>query len=64
MAARKHRAELVSHAALIGTGTMGGAMARRLLASGMKVDVWSRHLSSTVPFTGSGATIHEDVVSW
>jgi 3-hydroxyisobutyrate dehydrogenase len=25
----------------------------------MKVDVWSRHLSSTMPFMGSGATIHE-----
>lgn len=54
-------AEPVSHAAVIGTGTMEAAMARRLLGSRMKVDVWSRRLSSTMPLVGSGATIHEDV---
>jgi len=33
--------------AMIGTGTMGAAMARRLLDARMDVAVWSRHPAST-----------------
>ncbi len=33
--------------AVLGTGTMGTAMAGRLLSAGMNVAVWSRHRSST-----------------
>ena len=48
----KREREPISVVAVIGTGAMGAAMASRLLNSGMKVDVWSRHASSTMPATG------------
>jgi len=48
--------------AVIGTGTMGTAMGRRLLAAGMAVDVWSRHASSTEPLVSAGATAHDQAV--
>jgi 3-hydroxyisobutyrate dehydrogenase len=45
--------------AVIGAGTMGGAMAARLLGAHFDVDVWSR---SPVPaLTDLGATSHADV---
>jgi 3-hydroxyisobutyrate dehydrogenase len=47
--------------AVIGTGTMGSAMALRLLGAGMEVDVWSRHAASTRPLTVAGATAHDEV---
>jgi 3-hydroxyisobutyrate dehydrogenase len=46
--------------AVIGTGTMGTAMALRLLGADMEVDVWSRHAASTVRLTGAGATAHDE----
>src|ERR1700683_3406446 len=46
--------------AVIGTGTMGTAMALRLLGAGMRVDVWSRHAASTTPLVVAGATSHDD----
>jgi 3-hydroxyisobutyrate dehydrogenase len=46
--------------AVIGTGTMGTAMAVRLLGAGMEVDVWSRHAASTTPSVVAGATPHDD----
>jgi 3-hydroxyisobutyrate dehydrogenase len=46
--------------AVIGTGTMGTAMALRLLGAGMEVDVWSRHAASTRPLTVAGATAHKE----
>jgi 3-hydroxyisobutyrate dehydrogenase len=46
--------------AVIGTGTMGTAMARRLLGAGMKVDVWSRHATSTMPLVAAGATAYDE----
>jgi 3-hydroxyisobutyrate dehydrogenase len=55
----KRENESIPHVAVIGTGAMGAAMASRLLGSGMKVDVWSRHLSSTMPLAERGATAHE-----
>lgn len=47
--------------AVIGTGTMGGAMAARLLASNFDVDVWSRHPISTLRLFQLGATSHANV---
>src|SRR5579872_5440649 len=44
--------------AVIGAGTMGGAMATRLLESGMEVEVWSRHSESTAGLRRRGATGH------
>jgi 3-hydroxyisobutyrate dehydrogenase len=45
--------------AVIGTGTMGTAMAHRLLGAGMEVDVWSRHANSTVPLVAAGASAYD-----
>ena len=42
------RTERIPRVAVIGTGTMGSAMAQRLVGAGLAVGVWSRHLSSTV----------------
>jgi 3-hydroxyisobutyrate dehydrogenase len=47
--------------AVIGTGTMGTAMAGRLLRAGHAVDVWSRHALSTKPLVDAGATAYGDV---
>ena len=44
--------------AVIGTGTMGTAMARRLLACGMDVGVWSRRPASMMPLVDVGATAY------
>ena len=46
--------------AVIGTGTMGTAIARRLLGAGMNVDVWSRHTTSTMPLVAAGATAYDE----
>ena len=45
---------------VIGTGTMGTAMARRLLGAGMEVDVWSRHAASTMALVAAGATAYDE----
>jgi 3-hydroxyisobutyrate dehydrogenase len=47
--------------AVIGAGTMGGAMSTRLLSLRFEVHVWSRHPASTVSLVGLGAIGHEDV---
>jgi 3-hydroxyisobutyrate dehydrogenase-like beta-hydroxyacid dehydrogenase len=46
--------------AVIGAGTMGTAMALRLLGAGMEVDVWSRHATSTAPPIDAVATAHDE----
>jgi 3-hydroxyisobutyrate dehydrogenase len=46
--------------AVIGTGTMGTAMALRLLGAGMLVDVWSRRAASTAAVVAAGATAHDE----
>jgi 3-hydroxyisobutyrate dehydrogenase len=46
--------------AVIGTGTMGTAMALRLLGAGMEVDAWSRHAASRTPLVAAGATAHDE----
>jgi 3-hydroxyisobutyrate dehydrogenase len=43
---------------VIGTGTMGSAMAARLLGAGMNVAVWSRHPASTESSVVLGATAY------
>jgi 3-hydroxyisobutyrate dehydrogenase len=45
--------------AVIGTGTMGTAMAQRLLGAGMEVDAWSRHATSTKPLVAAGANAYD-----
>jgi len=42
--------------AVIGTGTMGTAMARRLLGAGVDVRAWSRHPATAMPLADEGAT--------
>jgi len=61
MVSRKHttKKQPTPRVAVIGTGTMGAAMAMRLLEAGMKVDVWSRHAASTTPLTDAGAMAHD-----
>jgi 3-hydroxyisobutyrate dehydrogenase len=46
--------------AVIGTGTMGTAMALRLLGAGMQVDVWSRRAASTTSAVAGGATAYDE----
>jgi 3-hydroxyisobutyrate dehydrogenase len=50
------REEPTLHVAVIGTGTMGAAMASRLLGAGIGVNAWSRHPGSTETLVGLGAT--------
>lgn len=56
----RQRKEPIPQVAVIGTGTMGAAMARRLLDSGMEVGVWSRHPSSMMPLVDLRATAYAD----
>ena len=53
------RTDRMPTVAVIGTGTMGSAMAQRLLGAGMDVGVWARHRSSTKALVESGATAFE-----
>jgi 3-hydroxyisobutyrate dehydrogenase len=46
--------------AIIGVGTMGSAMARRLLAADFPVAVWSRHPETASSLIERGATPHVD----
>lgn len=43
--------------AVLGTGIMGAAMARNLIASGMEVRVWNRSKEKAEPLSGDGATV-------
>ncbi len=58
---RHQTGEATPRVAVIGTGTMGTAMGRRLLGSGLDVDVWSRHRGSTASLVELGATAYEKV---
>jgi 3-hydroxyisobutyrate dehydrogenase len=51
----------MTRVSVIGAGTMGAAMARRLLSAQMDVGVWARHSSSTEPLAEQGATAYEMV---
>ena len=46
--------------AVIGAGTMGAAMAKRLIAAQFDVDVWSRHEATNAPLVDLGATSHAE----
>jgi 3-hydroxyisobutyrate dehydrogenase len=48
--------ETVSSVAVLGTGIMGAAMARNLLAAGLPTTVWDRSPSATKPLVEAGAT--------
>src|SRR4051794_37129715 len=43
--------------AVLGTGIMGAAMARRLLETGMRVRVWNRTRQKAEALAGSGAEV-------
>ncbi len=43
--------------AVLGTGIMGAAMARNLLAAGMEVRAWNRSREKAEPLTGDGAKV-------
>ncbi len=44
--------------AIIGTGTMGAAMARNLLHAELAVEVWNRTPERARPLTDAGAGVH------
>ena len=44
--------------AVVGTGTMGSAMARNLLRAGLVVDVWDRTPAAAARLAAAGATAH------
>jgi 3-hydroxyisobutyrate dehydrogenase len=58
MSSLNPRNEPTPKVAVLGAGTMGAAMAGRLLDSGMEVHVWSRHAVATAPLVERGATAH------
>ena len=43
--------------AVLGTGIMGSAMARRLVAAGLRTTVWDRSPSATAPLASAGAVV-------
>lgn len=43
--------------AVLGTGTMGAAMARNLLSAGHRVTVWNRSAGRAAPLADAGATV-------
>ena len=47
----------VKRIAVLGTGTMGRAFARRLLAAGMQVSVWDLSREAAMRLHGAGATV-------
>jgi 3-hydroxyisobutyrate dehydrogenase len=60
MTSASHLNEAATRVAVIGTGTMGSAMARRLLGARMEVHVWSRHSTTTTPLVELGAVTFEN----
>ena len=44
-----------SAVAVLGTGIMGSAMARNLVAAGLRTTVWDRSLAATAPLVAAGA---------
>jgi 3-hydroxyisobutyrate dehydrogenase len=47
----------VGRVAVLGTGIMGSAMARNLVAAGLHTTVWDRTQSATAPLSDAGATV-------
>ena len=56
MTANESEAE-APRVALLGTGIMGSAMARNLVAAGLRTTVWNRSASATVPLAEVGARV-------
>src|SRR5260370_33565176 len=54
-AAQDHGHDL--RVAVLGTGIMGAAMARRLIAAGLPTTVWDRSASATEPLGQAGAKV-------
>lgn len=50
--------EFRGRVAILGLGTMGGGIARRLLEKNFTVDVWDRALAKAGELSGNGATAH------
>ena len=42
---------------VLGTGIMGSAMARNLVAAGLRITVWDRSLEATAPLAAAGARV-------
>ena len=49
--------QTLSGVAVLGTGIMGAAMARNLLAAGLSTTVWARTPTATAPLAEAGATV-------
>ena len=47
----------VDRVVVLGTGIMGAAMARRLLAAGLPTTVWDRSARVTAPLAAAGAHV-------
>jgi 3-hydroxyisobutyrate dehydrogenase len=47
--------------AVLGTGIMGSAMARNLIAAGLSTTVWDRSASATAPLAAAGALVADAV---
>ena len=47
----------MTRAAMLGTGIMGSAMARNLLAAGVPTTVWDRSAAATTPLAEAGAEV-------
>ena len=43
--------------AVLGTGIMGSAMARNLVAAGLRTTVWDRSPEATAPLADAGALV-------
>lgn len=46
---------------VLGTGSMGGALARAFLAAGYPTHVWNRSFERTAALAAAGATAHRDI---
>ena len=51
----------MTRAAVLGTGIMGSAMARNLLAAGVPTTVWDRSAAATTPLAEAGAEVAASV---
>jgi 3-hydroxyisobutyrate dehydrogenase-like beta-hydroxyacid dehydrogenase len=56
MAATDSRGENV-RVAVLGTGIMGSAMARKLVSAGLRTTVWDRSPAATAPLSDAGAQV-------
>ena len=57
-----HKEQSRPRVAVLGTGTMGGSIVRRLLEQGFTVDVWNRTADRTAGLTAHGATAYPTAI--